>query len=127
MITPYRLPFNTPNYTEIDISPGCDYWAESNFHHETIKIFLYLFLLSVKRAINIYDVYEMITMSFWQSKTAYQTVGYATSLYALNHTNVQKFLRADKHYYDLILVEQYYQDVFLMLSHELKAPIVSIC
>lgn len=60
-------------------------------------------------------------------KKAYHHLGYNTAEHLLKHPNVQEFLRRSNKHYDLILVEQYYQEALLMLSHQFKAPIVSIC
>lgn len=54
-------------------------------------------------------------------------VGQTTTEYALKHRSVQRFLHTNNQQYDLILVEEFYQDAFLMLSHQFRAPIVSIC
>lgn len=69
----------------------------------------------------------MDDLSFWDSKEGYRVIGYSTTNYALKHPSVQRLMYADDQQYDLILVEQYYQDVFLMFAHKFQAPIISIC
>lgn len=81
----------------------------------------------MKRILKIPDIYEMNSLSFWKTKEVYRIIGFTTTEYAFKHSNVQRFIHAENQQYDLILVEQYYQDAFLMFSHKFKAPIVSIC
>lgn len=72
---------------------------------------------------------EMHSGSFSDYKRTYHLIGEITTECALKHPNVQRFLHqtSSSQRYDLILVEQYYQDAFLMLGHQFQAPIVSIC
>lgn len=79
------------------------------------------------RHLKVSSIYQLHDMSFWNTKEMYRVSGYSTTQYALNHSNVQKLLYADDKHYDLILVEQFYQDAFLMFAHKFQAPIISIC
>lgn len=84
--------------------------------------------ISVIRSIGITSLKDMSSRrSFWEGKRAYHIIGHTTTEYALRHPDVQQFFQSSTKYYDLILVEQYYQDAFLMLSHQFQAPVVSIC
>lgn len=52
--------------------------------------------------------------------------GYTTK-YALENQYVQHFIHSANHHFDLIIIEDLWHDTFLMLGHQFKAPIVSIC
>lgn len=82
----------------------------------------------MKSELNLPPIYELNTLTFWESKELYRVIGYATSEYALSHPAVQQLLHGAKdRHYDLILTEQYYQDAFLMFAQQFRAPIISIC
>lgn len=72
-------------------------------------------------------VFDLHDMSFWSTKEMLRIIGVATTEYALQHPNVQQLLHGENRHYDLILVEQFFQDAFLMFAQKFKAPIVSIC
>lgn len=130
MITPYPLPANTPNYTAIDISPGCDYWAEGISDEGNIyNLFFFNSNLYFSKATTEHSIGLRNECSFVLGieRGIQNDRGYSTTEYALKHENVQRFLHATDQHYDLILAEQYYQDAFLMFGHKFKAPIVSIC
>lgn len=85
--------------------------------------------ISVRKALGLTTSKDMSSCSFWDYKKAFSLIGYGTTEYALKHPNVQQFLHTKSHHqhYDLVLVEEFYQDALLMLSHQFQAPIVSIC
>lgn len=89
-------------------------------------MYTYIYI-SVMQHFKLTSITDVSSQTFMVSKNAYHYVGQRTTEFALKHPDVQQFLRNSKKKYDLILVEQWYQDAFLMLSHQFKAPVVSIC
>lgn len=71
--------------------------------------------------------FDFHDVSFWTNKEMFRLVGVSTTEYALQHPNIKELLYGENHHYDLILIEQFYQDAFLMFGQKFKAPIVSIC
>ncbi|XP_050072375.1 uncharacterized protein LOC126560460 [Anopheles maculipalpis] len=53
-------------------------------------------------------------------------LGLETTEYAFESENVKKFLRTDGLTFDLLLVEQFVQESFLMFAHKYQVPIVTI-
>jgi glucuronosyltransferase len=105
VITNYPLPKKIANYTEIIIEPIYDFWA--NVPTE-----------------NLFDLTEMtftdtLNMLFYG-------IGIPTTEHALKHAAVQELIHREGDHFDLILVEQFYQEAFLMLYHKYKAPIVAV-
>lgn len=97
------------NYTHIQIDPPYDFWSE------------------VKRKVNLPGIFEMHDMTYEDTVTMLYTIGESTSEYALGHPLVQRLIHDPApRRYDLILVEQFYQECFLMLAHQMRAPVVSI-
>lgn len=47
--------------------------------------------------------------------------------YALENANVQKFIHSTGLHFDLIVMEEFFSDSFLMFAHKFKAPVVTIC
>lgn len=47
--------------------------------------------------------------------------------YALENANVQKFIHSTGLKFDVIVMEEFFMDSFLMFGHKFKAPIVTIC
>lgn len=41
--------------------------------------------------------------------------------------NVKKFISSTGKHYDLIILEDFFADSFLMFAHKFKAPIVTVC
>lgn len=79
------------------------------------------------RHFGIKSLSQMGAATISQSKEGYSLLGQLTSDYALKHPNMQSFLHSTNHkQYDLMLYEQYYQDAFLMLSHQFQVPVVAI-
>lgn len=73
------------------------------------------------------QVFDLHDMSFWYTKEMLRIIGISSTEYALKHPNVHKLLHGENTHYDLILVEQFFQDAFLVFGQKFKAPIVSIC
>lgn len=41
--------------------------------------------------------------------------------------NVQRFIKQPGLHFDVILVEDFFNDSFLMFAHKFKAPVITIC
>lgn len=104
VITNYPKLDRMENYTQVLIEPAFDYW----------------------KAVNTKNVFDLQDVPFHKMMNMLHTIGLATTEYALSHERVQEFLRISNETYDLIVVEQYYQEAFLVLAHKYQAPIVSI-
>lgn len=102
-----------PNYTSYAVTPHVDFWT------------------AVTRALNLPGVFEMHDMSDAQTEQFLHIVAASTTEYALRHPNVQRLIRQhsgdQRRPYDVILVEQFFQEAFLMLAHQFDAPVVAVC
>lgn len=53
-------------------------------------------------------------------------IGLYSTEHALNDKNVGKFINSTNHQFDVIVLEQFFHDSWLMFAHKFKAPIVTI-
>nr|XP_036212666.1 UDP-glycosyltransferase UGT5-like [Bactrocera oleae] len=97
------------NYTEILIEPVYDFWKD------------------VKEDAGARNIFEFTTMELAGFLQMLQVLGVATTEHALKQRKVQDIINAKQteNVYDLLLVEQFYQEAFLALSHIYKIPVVS--
>lgn len=93
------------NYTEILIDPPID--VEKIFPQS--------------------QVFEAESGSILSSLLLLPMIGKATADYALNCSNVQKFLHDDSLSFDLVINEEFYMESFSMFAHRFKAPLLAIC
>lgn len=111
LITAFSLaPLNLgSNYTEILIEPVYDFWKD------------------VKEDAGARNIFEFTTMDMAGFLQMLQVLGVATTEHALKQPKVQEIINAKQteNVYDLLLVEQFYQEAFLALSHIYKIPVVS--
>lgn len=54
-------------------------------------------------------------------------IGKATADKSFSSENVQRFLHDDSLQFDLVILEEFAMDSFLMFAHKFKAPSISIC
>lgn len=47
--------------------------------------------------------------------------------YTFENPNIQKFIHSTGFSFDVIVMEEFFSDSFLMFGHKFKAPIVTIC
>ncbi|XP_011192570.2 UDP-glucosyltransferase 2 [Zeugodacus cucurbitae] len=96
------------NYTEILIEPVYDFWAEI---HSTFG------------GKSIYDMGNDISVFIKMC----ELLGLSTTEHALKQPKIQAIINAKQTHgvYDLLLVEQFYQDAFLALAHVYNIPVVS--
>ncbi|KAH8295130.1 hypothetical protein KR018_007555, partial [Drosophila ironensis] len=110
-ITPLSLAKDNlgPNYTEI-LLPPYDTWADISS------------IMKTKSAVDMRDISRLTLM-----KVA-QHIGLKSTDYGLAHPQVQELIHAkDKQgKFDLILVEQFYNEGALMLGHLYGTPVISI-
>lgn len=45
----------------------------------------------------------------------------------LGNAYFQKFIKSTEHHFDVILIEDFFSDAYLMLGYKFNAPIVTIC
>uniref|UniRef100_W8ASC2 UDP-glucuronosyltransferase 2B15 n=1 Tax=Ceratitis capitata TaxID=7213 RepID=W8ASC2_CERCA len=111
LITAFTLePLNLgSNYTEILIEPVYDFWKD------------------VKEDAGARNIFEFTTMDVPGFLQMLQVLGVATTEHALQQPKVQAIINANEtaNVYDLLLVEQFYQEPFLALSHIYNIPVVS--
>ncbi|XP_028900260.2 UDP-glycosyltransferase UGT5 isoform X2 [Zeugodacus cucurbitae] len=96
------------NYTEILIEPVYDFWSEihSAFGGKTI-----------------YEMHNELSIFMKMS----EVLGLSTTEHALKQPKIQAIINAEQTHgvYDLLLVEQFYQDAFLALAHVYNIPVIS--
>uniref|UniRef100_A0A0K8VZZ5 UDP-glucuronosyltransferase n=1 Tax=Bactrocera latifrons TaxID=174628 RepID=A0A0K8VZZ5_BACLA len=111
LITAFSLaPLNLgSNYTEILIEPVYDFWKD------------------IKEDAGARNIFEFTTMDVAGFLQMLQVLGVATTEHALKQPKVQAIINAKQteNVYDLLLVEQFYQEAFLALSHIYNIPVVS--
>ncbi|XP_053964603.1 UDP-glucosyltransferase 2-like [Anastrepha ludens] len=97
------------NYTEILIEPVYDFWKD------------------IKEDAGAKNIFELTTMDVPAFFQMLQVLGMATTEHALKQPKVQAIIntKQTEGVYDLLLVEQFYQEAFLALSYIYKIPIVS--
>ncbi|XP_036331656.1 UDP-glycosyltransferase UGT5-like [Rhagoletis pomonella] len=97
------------NYTEILIEPVYDFWKD------------------VKEDAGAKSIFDMTTMDLFGFLQMLQVLGTTTTEHALKQPKVQAIVNAKQteDIYDLLLVEQFYQEAFLALSYIYKIPVVS--
>lgn len=109
VVSGFPLNIVSPNFTSIEITPHFDFWSLA------------------KREIDLPGIFEMFDMSYETSAKLHYVIGHSTTDYALKHPRMQQLIHSKTpKQYDVILVEQFYQEAFLMLAHQLGAPVVSI-
>lgn len=70
-------------------------------------------------------LFKMRYSSDFQNLAMWWDIGVLTSDFALNDSNVKKLIQSDRKF-DLIILEQFFHESFLMFAHKFKAPIVTI-
>lgn len=110
VVSGFPLKRNHPNYTSYEVTPHIDFWT------------------LVKNDLDLPGIFEMHDLSYDQTVQLLYNVAASTTEYALQHPNVQRLVHADEQQrYDVVLVEQFYQEAFLMLAHKFRAPVVAVC
>lgn len=96
------------NYTEI-LLPPYDFWKE------------------VGHAINIKTIFDLAKMGQWDFLKMLDTIGIKTTEKALQQPAVHEIFNRNetKNVYDLLLVEQFYQEAFLTLALKYDIPIIA--
>lgn len=109
-MTGFPLPDDHPNLTTIAVTPHLNFWSE------------------IQDVIKLPSIFEMNDMSHANVQIMHDILGNCTTNYALQHPDVQRQLihNPNPKHYDVVLVEQFYQEAFLMLAHQFNAPVVSI-
>ncbi|XP_067631962.1 UDP-glucosyltransferase 2-like [Eurosta solidaginis] len=104
-LAPLKLGYN---YTEILIEPVYDYWKE---------------VKTKSGANSLFDMPKDMRDFLYMLKTQ----GIASTEHALKQPKVQEIINANQTegVYDLLLVEQFYQDAFLALAHIYNVPVIS--
>lgn len=106
VITNYRQPKKIDNYTEIIIEPMYDFWANAPTN----------------------NLFELTEMTFTETiNLLYYGIGIPSTEHALKQKKIQDLIRRKGDHFDLVLVEQFYQEAFLLLAHKYQAPIVTVC
>lgn len=85
------------------------------------------YIILVKEDAGARNIFEFTTMDMTGFLQMLQVLGVATTEHALKQPKVQAIINAKQteNVYDLLLVEQFYQEAFLALSHIYKIPVVS--
>ncbi|KAI8130126.1 hypothetical protein FF38_01733 [Lucilia cuprina] len=93
-----------PNLTEIIIEPKFD--IPKHFPKE--------------------NIFKMRFASDFQNLQMWWHVGLLTSEFALNNTKVKSLIASHDKQFDLVILEQFFHESFLMFAHKFKCPIVTI-
>ncbi|XP_055379342.1 UDP-glycosyltransferase UGT5-like [Condylostylus longicornis] len=97
------------NYNELLIDPPLDYWS------------------TIKTELGYGDMFEMRDMSTRETYQMMNLIGFTTTDYFLENNHVKNLINnAGNQQFDLIIVEQFFQDAVLMFGKIYKAPVVAI-
>lgn len=100
VITNFPTQEKIPNYKEILLDQFSNVWERNRF--------------------------DFNEMSVRNMQDILYTIGLNATEHALNNIEVQSLINSNDIKYDLMIVEQFNQEAFLMLGHKLNIPIVSI-
>lgn len=93
-----------PNYTEILIDPPFD--IPQHFPKDAI--------------------FEMKFSSYVHNLLMWWKVGLMTSEHALQDAKVQELIKSKGKHFDLVIMEQFFHESFLMFAHKFNAPIITV-
>lgn len=128
--------FNGPkpqNYTEVLIDPPLDMSTIRKIIANLFpmflsfinnRIYLHFLFISVKET-DFFSSMENCPILF--RLPIFPRFMKAIADYALNNTNVKKFINRNDLQFDLVINEEIFLDSWLMFGHKFKAPIVTIC
>uniref|UniRef100_A0A034VV73 UDP-glucuronosyltransferase n=1 Tax=Bactrocera dorsalis TaxID=27457 RepID=A0A034VV73_BACDO len=103
-LTNHRAKYVHPNLTEIIIDP------QFNIPHYFPKE----------------NIFKMRYASDFQNLQMWFHVGLLTSEYALNDPKVKALIASKDQHFDLIILEQFFHESFLMFAHKFKCPVVTL-
>lgn len=96
------------NLTEIIVEPRYDFWSD------------------ISKAFNNLDIFQLTDMSIGDNMRMVNILGDQSTEYALKHPEVQKLIHSTDLEFDLLIVEQFFQEAFLMLAKKFNAPMVAL-
>lgn len=88
--------------------------------HMNDKIFHLIFLVSL-------DDYIFSDPSAFSSLDVLYLFSKSWNSHALEDKNVQKLINSTGLHFDVVILEEFFIDSFLMFGHKFKAPVVTIC
>ncbi|XP_055295942.1 UDP-glucosyltransferase 2-like [Sitodiplosis mosellana] len=73
------------------------------------------------------DMFSTVSDSPFKTAAIFPMFANMSTDYALSSKNVQEFIKRTDLYFDLVINEEIYHDVFLMFGKKFNAPVVTIC
>lgn len=73
------------------------------------------------------DLFKGAKQDDFNNIAFYELVTYATGVYGLNHSNVQKVIHSNDLHFDLVINEEMFHEAWLMFGYKFNAPVVTIC
>ncbi|XP_030239676.1 UDP-glucuronosyltransferase 2B13 isoform X2 [Drosophila navojoa] len=72
------------------------------------------------------NLFTMRYASDFQNLQMYWKIGQLTTEHALQDPQVKRLIESQDEHYDLVILEQYFHEAFLMFGHKFKCPVVTI-
>lgn len=119
---------NGANYTEILVDPPFDTDTIRKIFHsillklnEIVKKIIFFCILGRQE-----DLFQASPSSSFAYIKKLPTLGILSSNHSLSTKNVQKLINQKDQHFDLIIIEEFYHDCYLMFGYIFKAPMIKI-
>lgn len=112
------------NLTEIIISPSfdipkhCEYYTYIN----SMKFKYMTFIILVPKE----NIFSMQFVSDFNNLELWWTIGLMTTEHAFKDPKVKKLIESKDDHYDLVIIEQFFHEAFLMFGKRFNCPVVTI-
>lgn len=73
------------------------------------------------------DIYTVGMQGDFENVRLYDVVATPSSDFGLNNSNVQKVIHSTDLHFDLVLLEDFYHESWLMFAYKFNAPVITIC
>lgn len=136
---PTKMPHE--NLTEIILSPSfdipkhCEYELETEFYEictwqiwqlDSSLIIAYVSPRSVSPAVPKKNIFSMQFASDFQNLQMWWQIGLMTTEHALQDVKLRQLIESQDEHYDLVILEQFFHEAFLMFGHKFSCPVVTI-
>lgn len=81
---------------------------------------------SVVLLVPIDDIFNLKYSSDWNNVFLFYRAGLISTEHAFNDAKVQQLIQSENVHFDVIVLEQFNHDAFLLFAHKFKAPIITI-
>jgi len=119
-------PTKTPheNLTEIILNPAfdipklCEYETAFSVYH----LFMFYFSLTVPKK----NLFSVQFASDFQNLQMWWQIGLMTTEHALQNEQLKRLIDSQNEHFDLVILEQFFHEAFLMFGRKFNCPVVTI-